>query len=416
MNLQRIVSGLPRVLAIASVLSLSACGGGGGGGDIPVASPTAGIIGGTGFKGPVAGATVTAYAIGNGAMGTKIGNATTDASGNFSVSIGNYSGPVMLQLSGGTYTDEATGSTMPMASGDVMATVLPTVAANATTTGVMVTPLTSMAQTMAQQLAGGMSEANIATANAAVGSYFMVSDILHVTPTNPLVAGAGAAARQDSINYGMSLAAMSQYAKTLGMSTSSAMITALTNDASDGVMNGMTGSGSVMMGGMGMGGARMPANAGTSDLANAMSAFVASSQNRSGVTAPMMQSLIGKLSASNGQLGGSTATPPMKSSISGTVFNGTMQQATVTAYAVSNGAQGAQLASAATDAQGNFTMSMGSYSGAVMLQASNGKYVDAATGTVMSMASTDVMAAAMTSIASGSPPWRRRAPRRWRGA
>ena len=102
---------LARAATVGALLLLSACGGGGGGGDAD--SAIGGVIGGTGIKGPVAGATVTAYSISGGAMGARIGTATTDASGNFSLSIGSYSGPVMLQLSGGTYTDEATGTAMP---------------------------------------------------------------------------------------------------------------------------------------------------------------------------------------------------------------------------------------------------------------------------------------------------------------
>ena len=40
----------------------------------------------------------------------------------------------------------------------------------------------------------------------------MVTDILHNVPMNPLVSGSGNAANQDAINYGMTLAAMSQLA------------------------------------------------------------------------------------------------------------------------------------------------------------------------------------------------------------
>ncbi len=69
----------------------------------------------------------------------------------------------------------------------------------------------------------------------------MVSDILHIQPMNPLVAGSGSAASQDAINYGMAMAAMSQYAKGQGMSASSAIVTAMMNDASDGMMDGRMG-------------------------------------------------------------------------------------------------------------------------------------------------------------------------------
>jgi hypothetical protein len=362
-----------------------------------------GVIGGTGIKGPVGNATVAAYAISGGSMGARIGNATTDANGNFSLSIGSYSGPVMLQLSGGTYTDEATGTTMPMASGDVMTAVLPTIAAGAAISGVRLTPLTSMAQSMAQHMSGGMTDANITSANAAIGNHFMVGDILRVHPIDPLAAGSGSGVSQDAVNYGMALAAMTQYARGQGMTASSAIVTAMMNDAADGVMDGMAGSASVMMRGMGMGmGAAMPTSAGTSGLASAMAAFTTSAQNKSGVSVSTIQALMTRLSASNGQLASSTNAPAMKSTIGGTVFNGPMQQASVAAYAVDNGVMGAQIASTTTDAQGNFTMSMGAYGGPVMLQASGGTYTDVATGTTMRMGSGEVMTSVMPAIGIGA--------------
>ena len=287
---------LSRALVLLAVLALSACGGGG-----TSPSVSGGVIGGTGFKGPVGGATVTAYAVSGGSRGAQLGTTTTDANGGFMLSIGSHTGPVMLQLTGGTYTDEATGNPMNMAPGDVMTAILPTVAANAAMSGIQITPLTSMAQSLAQNQPGGMTDANIMTANAAIGSYFLVSDILRVAPMNPLVAGSGSTANQDTMNYGMAIAAMSEYARSLGMTTSSAMVTAFMNESSDGFMNGRMGQSPVMMGGMGMGTTMSPF-AGTRDLAGAMSAFTASAQNRSGITTSMMQSLIARLGASSGQI------------------------------------------------------------------------------------------------------------------
>jgi hypothetical protein len=302
MQLKRLFGLLPRSLVAAALFALAACGGGSGIGD---ASSLGGIIGGTGLKGPVGGATVTAYAVSGGAIGAPIGTAMTDTSGSFSIPIGGYAGPVMLQLAGGSYVDEATGLTMPMASGDLMTAVLPAVAAGSTVSGIRITPLTAMAQSMAQNTAGGMTDANVMAANAAIGSYFLVGDILHTQPMNPLVTDSVNGASQDAINYGMALAAMSQYAKGLGMSSSSAFVTAMMSDASDGTMDGMMGHNQIMMGGMGMGMSRgMPRNAGTSGLGAAMSAFVASQQNRSGVPAAAVQPLITRLNASNGQLCG----------------------------------------------------------------------------------------------------------------
>ena len=287
---------LPILLSTLTLSLLAACGGGSSDATTPtIPSTSSGIVSGTAVKGPVAGGTMTAYSIVNGAMGSQLTSGTTDSQGNFQLSIGAYSGPVMLQLSGGTYTDEATGVSMGMSSGNVMTAVISTVASGSTASGIQVTPLTSMAQTMAQTMAGGMSVTNIATANTSMGNFFMVNDILHTQPMNPLVSGSGATATQEMKNYGMANAAISQSAKDTGMASSSSMVTAMMNDASDGVMNGMMGSTTVTMGGMMAGSAVLPSTAGTSRLAIEMAAFMTSAMNKSGVTASNMTALMNQL-------------------------------------------------------------------------------------------------------------------------
>ncbi len=293
-----------------SLVTLFGCGGGSGStaatAGLQNGQGAQGMLGGAAVKGPVGGATVTAYGIMNGMMGSEIASAMTDSQGHFTMTIGSYSGPMMLLMSGGTYTDEATGVTMSMEAGDVMTAAVPSVSSGATITGIQMTPLTSMAQTMAQHMSGGMTAANIATANAAVGAQFLVNDILYTQPMNPLVDNSDTAATQDSKNYGMAIAAMSQYATTLGMTSSSAIVTAMMDDASDGVMNGMMGSTPITMGGMSggmMGGApMMQPTAGTTGLATAMTTFIGSSMNRTGLTATDMNALIQKLNTSNGQI------------------------------------------------------------------------------------------------------------------
>jgi hypothetical protein len=277
-------------LAMAAVVLMEA--GCGGGGSTTVASNDVGS-GGTGYingfasKGPLNNASVTAYGIAGGQMGSQIGTTTTDANGNYAMAIGSYTGPVMLQVSGGSFTEEATGAPATMAPGDVMTVVMPTVASGATTSGIQITPITSMAQARAQQMPGSMTEANIAAANSAMGNYFSVSDIVHVQPMNPLTKDSGAGASADARRYGIALAAMSQHAKSLNMANTSALVTAMMSDASDGMMDGKNGSTqiSMSMGGM-MGKTPMSANAGTSDLATAMTSFMSNlAVNKSGVTA-----------------------------------------------------------------------------------------------------------------------------------
>jgi len=286
--------------ALAISLVAAGCGGGGGSGVETADSAGAGIDGSV-TKGPVSHATVTAYAISGGQVGPQIGTATTDASGHFTMSVGGHAGPLMLKASGGTYQDEATGASMAMAPGDVMTALMASVVAG--TNSLQITPLTAMAQALAQQMAGGMTEANIAAANAAMGNYFSVSDILHVHPMNPLTPGAGTAASQDARNYGMTLAAMSQYAKTLNMSVSSSMVTAMMSDASDGTMDGRKAGTQITMGtGAMMGGGMMASSAGTGSLAASMSDFMSSTANMSGLMPTDMAALLQKLTASSGKI------------------------------------------------------------------------------------------------------------------
>ena len=286
---------------------LAACGGGGGG----VPSTTGSTISGNAIDGPINGGTVAAYAISGGAKGAMLASATTDASGHFALSLGSYGGGVMLQVSGGNYLDDATGAVTSMTSGTVMTAVLGSIGAGGTLSGIEVTPVTSMAQAYALGMAGGMTDANIAAANAALGSYFGISangagDIVRTVPINPLVGGSGSGATQGAINYGMVMAAMSQYAHAQGITNPSAMITAYMSDAADGIMNGRAAGAQLTMDGMtmgmGSGTAPMPAGAGTTGLASAMASFLSSPQNQSGVTAAQMQGLMSSLAASSGSL------------------------------------------------------------------------------------------------------------------
>jgi hypothetical protein len=357
-------------------------------------------VSGAVVKGPVSGATVVAYAVTNGTMGAQVGGGTTDSMGNFSISIGNYSGPMMLQASGGAYTDEATGTTMTMQSGDVLACSLPSAAAGAANTGIQVSPLTTMAHSRVHHMTGGITDANIVAANAAMGAYFSVSDILHVVPMDPMVAGSGAGASQDAKNYGMANAAMSQYAKTLGMPFSSGMVTSMANDASDGVMDGKMAGSPISMGGGMMGGSMMSPTAGTTGLGTAMTAFVNNTTtNKSGVTMTDMQALVNMLNGSTGQIGAGGTTTGM---MSGTAVKGPVGTATVTAYAIANGMMGAQIGSATTDADGNFSVPLGTYAGSVMLQLTGGTYVDEATSSSMPMMSGDLLAACVPAVTAGS--------------
>jgi hypothetical protein len=249
----------------------------------------------------------------NGTKGDQLGSATTDANGNFTMPVSIYSGPIMLQVHGGSFMDEATGARMNMLDGDDLTCVVPgvTVTAGSTTTGIQVTPLTAMAQAWAAHMAGGMTAANITLANSHVGAAYVGpgADIVMLHPIDPTVAGSANGANVEAKNYGMMLGAMSQLAHDLGMTTSSStMARAMYADASDGVMDGMMSGAAIDMAGMGgmMGGGHMMNSAATTDLATAMSHFVANPLNHSGVTSVAeMQTLMDQmtqLAATGGHL------------------------------------------------------------------------------------------------------------------
>ena len=196
-------------LFLVSIL-LSACGGGGGGG--AATNPT--IISGVASKGPLNGSTICAYAIAAGAKGAALGSCATNiVNGNYSIDIGAYTGPVLFEATGGTYTDEATGTSVALAS------PLRSMLSNATgsSTSVAVTALTELAYQIATA-AGGLSSANIHAAITSVQTSFSVADIINTNPVDALNVPSGASAGQKT--YALALATISQYQKNQPAGTS----------------------------------------------------------------------------------------------------------------------------------------------------------------------------------------------------
>ncbi|MDA8085688.1 MAG: hypothetical protein M0Z75_03225, partial [Nitrospiraceae bacterium] len=128
------------VLVLALSLLLSSCGGGGGGGPQSNTPSSGAVLSGKASDGPIADGTVDVYALNaDGSTGALIATATTDSNGNYSVNLGSYSGNVIVEVAGGTYTDEATGQTFNN-------TLMRAVVSGATgNISVAVTPLTEIA-------------------------------------------------------------------------------------------------------------------------------------------------------------------------------------------------------------------------------------------------------------------------------
>ncbi len=167
------------VSTVLLVSLLSACGGGGGGSPAPAAAPApvpvtpaappvvALTVNGVAGVGTWRGATVTAYAIESAAKGRVLATATTSADGSYRLDSGTYTGPVLLEVSGGTYRDQSTGKRI--AAQHTMRTLLTAIAAGVPA---HVTVLTEALVRHAEAMSGGLTAANIASAHEAARLQF----------------------------------------------------------------------------------------------------------------------------------------------------------------------------------------------------------------------------------------------------
>lgn len=197
-----------QILAMALLTLLAACGGGGGSGGT---SPAVTTVSGVASKGIIIKGTVAVYPVANGA---KAGNALAVGSinnGTYSVNIGDYSGPIVVEAYG-EYSDESTGKTLTVPASAPLRAAL-----NYATTGksftMPVTPLTDLAYRQAIQ-AGALTPTSIQAANDQI-SYAMRLDIINTIPAAPTV-DAFKTATQNQKDYALILAAVSQVMATQG--------------------------------------------------------------------------------------------------------------------------------------------------------------------------------------------------------
>ncbi|MBI1890067.1 MAG: hypothetical protein HYS18_05445 [Burkholderiales bacterium] len=208
-----VLSGLA---AIGAALALLACGGGGSEASSSTAITTTttttitattttttnstnntgtSTISGSAVKGPVANATVT---VKNASTGAILATTTTNSLGAYTIDV-SYTGDVIVEISGGTYTDEATGVLMNLST--PLKVVLN---ANGSVTG-MVTPLTTMAYTSAfGSASSAVTSTAFNTAASQIATQFKLSGT-NLATTLPTVSGSNAN------DYGKVLRAVSQY-------------------------------------------------------------------------------------------------------------------------------------------------------------------------------------------------------------
>ena len=202
---------------------LAACN---SGSDDPTSSddPTVGdVLSGTASKGPIAGGSITVYALdAEGKRGDVLGTTMTAADGSYSLDLGNYTGPILVELTGGNYIDEASGLTIDMS-------VLRAATHFSGNTVVSITPLTELAV----RKAGTLTETNIATANELLSTMIGGIDIIGTLPANTLLPPAEDTTAEE-LDYGLALAAISQMVNgQLPYDTIDATLTDISTDLVD---------------------------------------------------------------------------------------------------------------------------------------------------------------------------------------
>ena len=195
---------LPALATISVAVILAACGGSGGNGTVATATPTpttlpppavvSTTISGSAVKGPVNGATVT---VKNAATGAVLGTTTTGTGGTYTLNIP-FTGDVVVEVNGGTYTDEATNANTPLTT--PLKVVLN--ANGGSVTGV-VTPLTTMAYTYAFGTTTTPTAAAFNTSATNIANQFKLTGV-NLAGVVPTVTGT-------QNDYGKVLAGISKY-------------------------------------------------------------------------------------------------------------------------------------------------------------------------------------------------------------
>lgn len=214
------------VVLVSSILLVACGGGGGGGGDGGGTNPppsTTHSVGASFVKGLVSGASCELFQVTSaGVKGASIATGTTS---NGAVSFGSnisYQGTALIECSGGTYTDEATGASLT-------APMMRAVVTIGGDSSFVVSPLTEIATRLAE-FGGNLGAAEISV-NAEVAAAFDIDgDITTIMPTD---LNSGAAGNNNAGKYGTALAILSQlHANSSG--SLSDLFDSLEADLSDG--------------------------------------------------------------------------------------------------------------------------------------------------------------------------------------
>lgn len=201
------------LVVTAFTLTFSGCGGSSNssGNNIGTNQPLSGnVISGVASKGIIASGKIKIFSLkSDGSKGDLLAATSTDSNGEFTATVGFYTGPILVEASG-DYQDEATGQQMTIAESSPMRAAHNNVTGNAT---VSVTPFSEMAV----QIAASLTPTNILNANNLIATLFP----FHPISTKPVavIPETLATASKAQRDYTISLAALSKMAQGSSINT-----------------------------------------------------------------------------------------------------------------------------------------------------------------------------------------------------
>ncbi len=243
-----------KYLFSAILILIMSCG---GGGSLPESRPATSIKG-VAFDAAIVNGLVTVYDYSTGNKGTKFNSGSTDEFGNFSVDLAIANQPLLLEIKGGQYEEEASGTLVALNSEQKLSTVI-NYKANSSKQ-VTISYYTHLATGLTEFLinTGVDVTAAIEQANTSISNMTGVS-ITDTIPQNITLGTASDTELTDSYRYGFLTAAVSEWTKWVSEQNAENVVHTLYNSIQfaqltyedvriDGRLDGIGANGALFMG------------------------------------------------------------------------------------------------------------------------------------------------------------------------
>ena len=244
-----------KVLAFTFILAgLVGCGGGGGG--LPSDRPS-GVVSGVAFDAAIFYGKVEIYTFDEGIKGDLLGSGITDKFGKYSISIVSKDRPILVEVSGGSYIEEASGAVVILDDNQVLSSVTHYVSGQSI--NAVVSYYTHLAAGLIEYLVlNGMPVTQAVSQANSVFSTEVGVDITTTLPQDITAQTDAVEQLSNSLRYGFATAAVSQWTKWLSEQNQSVVHslynsiffaqTAYDDIKHDGMLDGEGSNGNIRLG------------------------------------------------------------------------------------------------------------------------------------------------------------------------